>query len=84
MCFGVSGAVILSVAVDMVVGMETTAAIDFEFIVEVADAVVVLTGTKIGGAPVIDTGVNANDLPSLTIALEFALPSPIEEPFLCC
>ena len=93
----VSNAVMLGVGVDMVAGFEiivkTVVMIDSESIIEVSSETAVCadvrSGAMIGGAP--DSAeANASAVTPVMMALEFAVPAPLEEPFLrswalsCC
>ena len=73
------------VAIDMSTGMEMTAVVfGSDCIFKVAYTVEVLAGAIIDGAPGVGTRVNASSLTALMAFWKFALPSLLEELFLCC
>ena len=78
----------LSICVHMLLNLEiivvTAVLIGLEFTVKIVCAVKVLAGAMIGGASDIGTERNANSLSAIITALNFGLPAPLEESFLCC
>ena len=82
----------LGVAVDMLadveIGVEIGALIGLELTFKGACAVEVLAavsaGATTGGASNPGDEVNTSGLATVMNTLEFALPSPLEEPLLCC
>ena len=79
---------ILEVAVIMLAGVVVSATvISLEFVIEVAYVVEVVAdvwaGAKFGDVSGTCAEVNKSDMTAVMSALEFVLPSPLEEPFHC-